>query len=122
MGRFGVTDTKEKALLKKMEDLSIYEKDIEEKFIRSGGPGGQSVNKSATCVQIRHIPTGITVKSQRERDQSVNRFLARRELAARIEEKIYGKKSEEQKKIEKIRKQKKRKRKKALDKLKSKGE
>jgi len=68
-----------------MEALGIREKDIEEKFIRSSGRGGQKVNKTSTCVYLRHIPTGIEVKWMRERSQSLNRFLARRELVRRIE-------------------------------------
>jgi peptide chain release factor len=68
-----------------MEDLRILEKDIEEKFVRSSGRGGQKVNKTSTCVFLRHLPTGIEVKYSRERSQSLNRFLARRELVKRIE-------------------------------------
>ncbi len=68
-----------------METLGIREKDIEEKFIRSSGSGGQKVNKAATCVFLRHIPTGVEVKCMKERSQSLNRFLARRELIKRIE-------------------------------------
>ena len=68
-----------------MEDLRILEKDIEEKFVRSSGKGGQKVNKTSTCVFLRHLPTGIEVKYSRERSQSLNRFLARRELVKRIE-------------------------------------
>ncbi len=117
MGKFGVKDSKEKALLKRMKALGISENDLEEKFIRSGGPGGQNTNMTSTCVQLRHVPTGIVVSSQRERTQSVNRFLARRELVSRIEQRTPGVKSPEEKKIEKIRKQKKKRRKRAKNKL-----
>lgn len=99
---------KEEELLKRMGELGIREDDIEETFIRSSGPGGQSVNKTSTCVQIKHIPTGIVVRSQRERSQGLNRFLARRLLVSKIEEKILGKKSPELLKREKSRKQEKR--------------
>ena len=68
-----------------METLGIHEKDIEEKFIRSSGRGGQKVNKTSTCVYLKHVPTGIEVKWMRERNQSLNRFLARRELVKEIE-------------------------------------
>lgn len=108
MNKFGVRTEKEEKLLKRMGELGIREDDIEETFIRSSGPGGQSVNKTSTCVQIKHIPTGIVVRSQRERSQGLNRFLARRLLVSKIEEKTLGKKSPEQLKREKSRKQEKR--------------
>ncbi len=67
-----------------MEALGVRESDIEERFIRSSGKGGQHVNKTSTCVYLRHIPTGIEVKCMKDRSQSVNRFLARRELLEKI--------------------------------------
>lgn len=82
---FPVSEEKNKWLQERMEALGIREKDIEEKFIRSSGSGGQKVNKTSTCVYLRHVPTGIEVKWMRERSQSLNRFLARRELVMRIE-------------------------------------
>jgi protein subunit release factor B len=89
-----------------MEDLGIFEKDIVEKFVRSSGRGGQKVNKTSTCVYLKHLPTKVEVKCQRERSQALNRFLARRILADKIEEMIRGKESEERQRIEKIRRQK----------------
>lgn len=103
---FGVSKEKEEALRKRMDTLGIFEKDIVEKFIRSSGKGGQKVNKTSTCVYLKHIPTKIEVKCQRERFQAINRFLARRILTDKIEKMIRGKESEEQQKIEKIRRQK----------------
>ena len=108
MSRFGVSAEKESALEKKMSDLGIREKDIEETFTRSSGPGGQNVNKLSTCVQLKHVPSGITVKAQKDRTQGVNRFLARRSLVMKYEEKVLGIMPVENKKIEKIKKQKKR--------------
>jgi protein subunit release factor B len=108
MAKFGVRPEKEDRLHERMKELGIIEEDIKETFIRSGGPGGQSVNKTATCVQIKHIPTGIVVKSQEGRSQGLNRFLARRLLVSRIEKSLLGKESPEQKRIERIRKQKQR--------------
>jgi len=102
----GVSKEKEEALLKRMESLGIFEKDIIEKFVRSSGKGGQKVNKTSTCVYLKHIPTDIEVKCQQERYQALNRYLARRILADRIEARILGEKSEEQQRIEKIRRQK----------------
>jgi len=108
MSKFGVSVEKEEALLQKMNELGVLEADIDEKFIHSGGPGGQNVNKVATCVQLKHIPTGIIVKIQKDRSQGINRFLARRSLVSKIEEGLLGKSSAEQLKIKKIQKQKKR--------------
>lgn len=85
MPNFAVSEEKNRWLREKMESLNVREEDIEEKFIRSSGKGGQKVNKTATCVYIKHIPTGIEIKCMKDRSQSVNRFLARRELVERIE-------------------------------------
>jgi protein subunit release factor B len=82
---FPVSEEKNKWLQERMKALGIHEKDIEEKFVRSSGSGGQKVNKTSTCVYLKHIPTGIEVKWMKERSQSLNRFLARRELVQRIE-------------------------------------
>ena len=101
-----VTPEKQKALAEKMERLGISESDIVEKFVRSGGKGGQNVNKVSTCVYLKYVPTGIEVKCQRERYQSINRFLARRMLADKIEQELLGSQSKEQQRIAKIRRQK----------------
>jgi len=88
MIQFAVSAEKQKQLLNRMTELGISESDLEERFIRSSGSGGQHVNKSATCVHLIHKPTGIEVKCMRERSQSLNRFLARRELAEKITERL----------------------------------
>jgi protein subunit release factor B len=102
---FPVSEEKNKWLKEKMEALGIHDKDIEEKFIRSSGRGGQKVNKTSTCVYLKHIPTGTEVKCMKERNQSLNRFLARRELVMRIE-KLSGEVTPEDIIIERTRRQK----------------
>ena len=112
-----ISKVKKEALEEKMRELNIREEDIEEKFIRSGGKGGQKVNKTSTCVYLRHIPTGVEVKCQRERSQSLNRFFARRILTNKIETLKLGKLSEERKRIEKIRRQKRKRSRRAKEKM-----
>jgi protein subunit release factor B len=102
---FGVSEEKDRWIKGRMETLKIHEKDIEEKFIRSSGKGGQKVNKTSTCVYLKHIPTGIEVKCMRERNQSLNRFLARRELVKRIE-KLSGQLTPDDIEIKRVRRQK----------------
>jgi protein subunit release factor B len=85
MINFPVSEEKNRWLHEKMDVLGIDEKEIQEKFVRSSGRGGQKVNKTSTCVYLRHIPTGVEVKCMKERTQSLNRFLARRELVKKVE-------------------------------------
>lgn len=114
---FGVSAKKGDALRQKMERLGIFEKDLVEKFIRSSGHGGQNVNKTSTCVYLKHIPTQVEVKCQKERSQGMNRYFARKILADKIEAMILGKESEEQQKIAKIRRQKRKRSKRAKEKM-----
>ena len=114
---FPVSPEKEKALRKKLDDLEIFEKDIEESFIRSGGKGGQHVNKVATCVQLRHIPTGTEVKCSKARTQGMNRYYARALLYEKIETVQKGEESKEAKRIAKIKRQKRKRSKRAKDKM-----
>ena len=117
MATYGVGPEKEQALAERMERLGICEEDILEKFIRSGGHGGQNVNKVATCVYLKHLPTGTEVKCQQERSQSLNRYLARRILTDKIEAAVLGKESEEERRIAKIRRQKRKRSKRAKEKM-----
>lgn len=72
-------------LKERMRRLKVLEEDLCETFVRSSGPGGQNVNKTSTCVVLRHVPTGIQVKCQTERSQRLNRLQARWLLVERIE-------------------------------------
>ncbi len=108
MSLFPVHPDTETRLLRRMESLGVTEADLDEKFIRGGGPGGQKTNKTSSTVCLRHRPTGLEVKCARERSQAMNRFLARRELCDKIAEAIRGEKSRKQQEREKIRRQKRR--------------
>jgi peptide chain release factor len=108
MSKFGVNLEKEKALEARLQALEIHEEDLEETFVRSSGPGGQHVNKTSTCVRLVHRPTGLAVKVQRSRSQGLNRFLARRLLADRIEQQLRGEESPQAQQRDKIRRQKQR--------------
>ena len=114
---FNVSEKKKKELLERMRELYVKEDDLVERFINSSGPGGQKVNKSSTCVFLRHIPTDTTVKYQKERSQALNRFFARRTLLDQIELKQKGYIKEDKKSIEKIISQKRKKRKRTIEKL-----
>ena len=105
MATFAVSAEKNKWLRDRMEELGVLEKDIEEKFVRSSGHGGQNVNKTSTCVYLKHLPTGIEVKCMKDRSQSINRFLARRELIKKIED-LSGRSTAVDRERDRIRKQK----------------
>jgi protein subunit release factor B len=112
-----VSADKERAIAARMMELGVAESDFEESFIRSSGPGGQKVNKSSSCVYLVHIPTGLAVKCQRERSQSLNRFLARRLLLDKIESRQKGFVAEAKENLEKIRRQKRKRSKRAKEKI-----
>lgn len=89
-----------------MEALGVEESEIDERFIRSSGAGGQKVNKVSTCVVLYHRPTGIRVRCQKERSQALNRYLARKLLLDKIETVLKEAAAEEEQRIAKIRRQK----------------
>jgi protein subunit release factor B len=117
MNLFNVSPEKEKALELRMGRLGVSEGDLRETFIRSSGPGGQKVNKSSSCVYLVHLPTGLSVKCQRERSQAMNRFLARRLLLDRIERLQRGAVEAEKQQIEKNKRQKRRRSRRAREKM-----
>jgi protein subunit release factor B len=112
-----ISKTKQENLKKKMERLEVKEEDLSEKFIRGKGKGGQKINKTASCVYLKHLSSGVEVKCQSSRSRQENRFFARRILIAKIEEIKFKKKSEKNKKIDKIRKQKRKRSKRTKEKM-----
>lgn len=97
---------KQDQLSQRMTALGVREADLEEIFVRSGGHGGQNVNKTATCVMLLHKPTGLQVKCQTTRQQGLNRFLARQLLLDKIDARQKAREDSERARLEKLRRQK----------------
>lgn len=114
---YPVSAAKEADLLERMQALGIREDDLEESFVRSGGAGGQNVNKVATCVVLIHRPSGTMVKCQQARTQAMNRFYARRLLVEKLETERLGRESAEAARIARLRRQKRKRSKRAKDKM-----
>lgn len=112
-----VSLSKKKALDAKMLKLGLLESDIEEKFIRSSGKGGQKVNRTSSCVYLKHLPSGIEVKCQIARTQVENRFFARRILCDKFQSQILKIETQKERDAYKRRKQKKRRSRKAKQKM-----
>lgn len=112
-----VKKEKIEALKNKMKKLNIKEEDLVEKFILGSGRGGQKIQKTHSCVYLKHLPSGIEIKCQKERSRELNRYIARKQLCSKLEEILFKEKSEKQKKIYKIKKQKKRRSRKAREKM-----
>ena len=106
MNPFPVSSERQVQLAQRMAALGVREADLEETFVRSGGHGGQNVNKTATCVMLLHRPTRLQVKCQTTRQQGFNRFLARRLLLDKIEALRKGRADAERARVERIRRQK----------------
>lgn len=112
-----ITKEKQEALEKRMEALSIKEEELIEKFILGSGSGGQKINKTSSCVYLKHLPTGIEIKCQKERSRELNRYYARKELCSKIEEIYHKEISQKIQEREKIRRQKKRRSRKSKEKM-----
>ena len=117
MSLFNVSPEKEKSLNERMERLGVAESDFRETFVRSSGPGGQKVNKTASCVHLVHIPSGLSVKCQQSRSQALNRFLARRLLLDRLERIQQGLVRADRDRVEKMKRQKRRRSRRAKEKI-----
>lgn len=117
MATFPVSSKRAAQLVQDMEKLGVREGDLEESFIRSSGPGGQNVNKVSTCVVLKHKPSGLMVRCQKERSQALNRFGARQLLVSKLDEQIRGRESAAAQKIAKIKRQKRKRSKRAKEKV-----
>ena len=103
--------------LEKTFALQIFPRDISEQFIRGTGHGGQKMNKTSSCVLLKHLPTGIEVRCQKHREQSKNRVSAYKLLILKIEEKARGAESSHRQKIFKLKKQKQKRSRRAKEKI-----
>ena len=112
-----ISDDKWAALRRRMEKLKILEEDLSEQFIRGSGSGGQKINKTSSCVQLNHAPTGIEIRSQKTRSQADNRYHARSSLCEKIEEQVLGLKTKRIQAQEKLRRQKRRRSRRAKNKM-----
>lgn len=117
MAGAGASSDKEAALAARLDRLGVKPDDLIEKFVRASGPGGQNVNKTSTAVYLKHVPTGVEVKMQQERSQALNRFLARRALADKLEARLRGEQSAEAARVAKLRRQKRRRSRRAQEKV-----
>ena len=106
MSVFPVSLEKEDPLSRRKTSIGLREEDVEETFVRSGGHGGQNVNKTATCVMLLHRPTGLQVKCQQTRQQGQNRFLAWMLLLEKLETRQRERLAAERSRAEKLRRQK----------------
>jgi protein subunit release factor B len=112
-----ITGEKWQQLYERMLLLGILEENLIEKFILGSGSGGQKINKTSSCVWLKHEPSGITVKCQKERSRELNRYYARQLLCDKLDKKINQAKSAQEQAIAKIRRQKRKRSKRAKEKI-----
>jgi protein subunit release factor B len=105
MNLIGISEAEHERLRLRLTALNIRADEIEETFTRSGGPGGQNVNKTATAVVLVHHPTGLQVRCETERSQAQNRFRARWLLLDKIEQHRRQAFAAERARLEKLRRQ-----------------
>jgi peptide chain release factor len=103
-----ITPQKREQLDANMAREGISEDDLIEKFVLGSGSGGQKINKTSSCVYLKHVPTGIEIKCQRSRSRDLNRYYARKDLCDQLEERRIGAASRRRQAAEKIRRQKRR--------------
>jgi len=103
-----ISAEKEQALRQRMDSLGIREDDLVEKFVLGSGSGGQKINKTHSCVYLKHEPTGLEVKCQRDRSRTMNRHYARAELCDQLQAKRDAKSQERKQEREKKKRQKRR--------------
>ena len=101
----------------RMQKLGIKDSDLQERFILGSGSGGQKINKTSSCVHLKHLPSGLEVKCQKDRSRDANRFFARRLLCEKLEKLLFNIQSEKEKAQEKVRRQKKRRTRKQKEKM-----
>lgn len=108
MSEATISQSKRDQLAATMRRVGVGEQYLVEKFILGSGRGGQKVNKTSSCVYLKHLPSGIEIKCQQTRSRELNRFLARRELCDRLAERLLGEQSRRRAEAERIRRQKRR--------------
>jgi peptide chain release factor len=99
-------DIVEASLRTRFVSLGVRPEEVDERFIRGSGAGGQKINKTSSTVCLKHRPTGVEVRCQRERSQTLNRLLAWTELAEKLEWRRQGAANRAQAARELIRRQK----------------
>jgi protein subunit release factor B len=87
----------------RLDALGVLTSDVEERFVRGSGPGGQKINKTSSTVCVKHRPTGVEVRCQRERSQSANRETAWAELCVKLEERLRAAEQQRQQAVAKVR-------------------
>ncbi|EKD52465.1 MAG: hypothetical protein ACD_62C00013G0003 [uncultured bacterium] len=112
-----ISQSKFDDVARRLEALGVTKEVLREEFIRGSGAGGQKINKTNSCVQLTHTPSGIVIRCQHTRSREQNRFFARRILCERLEAIQLGKKSEKEKRLHRIRAQKRRRSRRAKDKM-----